>query len=197
MFPVPASLPLRFAALAEPLSVALHAISRLSPASGAPVVVCGGGTIGGLSALVLARREHPVHVVERHPGRQTLLREVFGSDGPAFVLDTTGSAQLVDTVVPLIGRGGTLVLAGLFRQSPCPDFNLIVEREIDLRGVSAFADEMHEAIALLPLLADDLEAFITPRISLADVPGTCERLLAGGEVKLKTLIAPNGMDYGW
>ena len=44
------------AAMAEPLAVALHAVNRLRPAGGEPVLVVGCGPIGGLAALVLSRR---------------------------------------------------------------------------------------------------------------------------------------------
>src|SRR3954468_1451198 len=56
LFRIDPGLDLAIAALAEPLAVALHVVKRSAPAKGAPALVVGCGPIGGLVALVLARR---------------------------------------------------------------------------------------------------------------------------------------------
>lgn len=52
---VPDSVPDDIAVLSEPLGVALRVINQLNPSAGDTVCVAGGGTIGGLTALLLSR----------------------------------------------------------------------------------------------------------------------------------------------
>ncbi|GBR67331.1 zinc-dependent alcohol dehydrogenase [Gluconobacter kanchanaburiensis] len=203
---LPADMPLRHGALAEPLAVALHAVHRLAPTEGARIVVCGGGTIGGLAALILRERGHEVSLLERNAGRQALLQNIAGTTplsadeenwGAHFVLDATGAAPVIELACLRVAPGGRMVLAGLFHQKPQIDFNLIVEREIEILGVSAFADEMPQAIALIPQLGEKLDALISGPHALQDLPQRYEALLAGTEIRLKTLIAPNGTSSAW
>lgn len=209
----PRTIPLRYGALVEPLSVSLHAVNRLDPTPETPVIVCGGGTIGGLAALLLRQRGHAVYILERNTGRQTLLADtigsiplppgeadwnaLFGPEGPGFILDATGSTSVVQMACSRLAPGGRLALAGIFHHAPQMDFNLIVERELDIRGVSAFANEMPQAIALLPELIPALDRLVTPAADLADLPDRYAHLLSGAENRLKTLIAPNGTDGTW
>lgn len=213
VLPFPSTIPLRYGALVEPLSVSLHAVHRLGAPSGASIVVCGGGTIGGLAAMLLQRRGNTVHVLERNAERQALLARhlgttplsaeeadwnaCFGEEGPDYILDATGAHQVLEMACNRLASGGRLVLAGIFHQKPQIDFNLIVERELEILGVSAFADEMPQAIALIPDLIPTLDALITAGAPLADLPDRYAHLLAGKESRLKTLIAPNGIDATW
>ena len=73
---MPDGLDLRTAALAEPLAVALHAITRSEIAPGQPALVMGAGPIGALIAAALVDRGHRVVVVEPAPIRQALADKI-------------------------------------------------------------------------------------------------------------------------
>ncbi|MCB8875542.1 zinc-dependent alcohol dehydrogenase [Acidisoma silvae] len=203
----PAGLAPEIAAMAEPLAVALHAMRRLDPAPGAPILVTGGGTIGGLTALLLA--EHgfgPILLAERNAARASLLREVVGvqpvpldhdavrdacgGNGPRFCLDATGSLDVLRFLLRATAPGGRLAMVGIFHGEGTLDPNLIVERELDLRGCAVYAGEQAEALALLPRLAGKLAQLAETPIGLAEVPDAYERLISGGSDRLKTLIVP-------
>jgi len=66
----------------------------------------------------------------------------------------------------------------------------LVEREIELKGCSAFRDELPEAVAMLGDLAGPLARLITAPIGLDAVPAAYERLIAGGSAALKTIVRP-------
>ena len=74
---LPEGLSPRHAALAEPLSVALHGITRSGVAPGDSVMVFGAGPIGALSVAALhAMGVTDVTVVEPHTGRRQLAADL-------------------------------------------------------------------------------------------------------------------------
>ncbi|WP_336761791.1 alcohol dehydrogenase catalytic domain-containing protein [Asaia sp. VD9] len=231
LLPYPIALPLRYGALVEPLSVALHALNRLNPMPAQPVLVCGGGTIGGLCALLLRRRGHVVWLLERHAGRSRMLETSLGTRSLppepelwtaclrgsaggtdetqasqaelALAIDTTGSHGVIEMLGDQLVPGGRLVLAGIFDSASPLDLNRIVERELTLLGVSAYAHEMTEALALLSELAPHLDYFLSPAFPLEALPMLYARLTDAKGAPLedtapdnapKILIAPNGKD---
>ena len=68
------------------------------------------------------------------------------------------------------------------------DPNLLVEREIGLIGCHAFADELAEAVSLLPGLVEALDQVWEAIPSLEEVPQTYGKLLEGGSTKLKSMV---------
>lgn len=203
----PAGLAPEIAAMSEPLAVALHALRRLDPAPGQPVLVVGGGTIGGLVALLLAAHGFgPILLAERNAERAALLSEVVGTQtvpleaeaiaaacggqAPRFCLDATGALDVLRFLLKTTAHGGRIALVGIFHGEGALDPNLIVERELDLRGCSVYATEQAEALALLAGLADKLGRLAEAPIGLAEVPAAYERLLRGEAPRLKTLVRP-------
>lgn len=194
-------------AMAEPLAVALHAVKRLAVPSGSPVLIAGCGPIGGLAALVLAKRhDGPLLVTDRNADRARRVAEVTGArivdlttEAVAealaglpllAVLDATGHPGVIGTLLDLISPGGTLALVGIGHGNLAIDPVRLVEREIALAGCHAFTDELPEAVALMPKLEDRLLALVDETIALDEVPAAYERLLAGRSAGLKTIIKP-------
>lgn len=195
------------AALAEPLAVALHAVSRLAPAPGAAVLVAGCGPIGGLVALLLSRRhDGPVLIAERNAARAALVAEVTGArivdlDAGSITaalgggrlmaaVEATGQVPVLSALLDAVAGGGRIALVGIFHGRLDLDPNRLVERGIALVGCHAFADEMVEATALLPELASQLRRFVGAEIGIDAVPAAYARLLAGDGEGLKTVIRP-------
>jgi L-idonate 5-dehydrogenase len=163
--PLPAGLEQRRAALAEPLSVALHAVRRAGEVSGRHVLVTGAGPIGCLVvAAAKAAGAARVTVTDLLPqalrfaaaaGADTLVRaDVPGDAGRLSEVDVaveaSGVAAGLDTCLRLVRRGGVVVQLGMLPpgQSPFAG-NLVVSREIELRGAFRFDTEFDEALELL------------------------------------------------
>ncbi len=163
--PLPEGLGLRRAALAEPLAVALHSVRRAGDVAGRHVLVTGAGPIGCLVvAAARAAGAGRVTVTDLLPealgyaavaGADTLVR----ADGPAdagwpaevdVAVEASGAAAGLDTCLRLVRRGGVVVQLGMLPpgRSPFPG-NLVVSREIELRGAFRFDSEFEEALALL------------------------------------------------
>ncbi|MFC8516885.1 L-idonate 5-dehydrogenase [Streptomyces sp. NPDC057257] len=166
--PVPAGLGLRRAALAEPLSVALHAVRRAGEVAGKHVLVTGAGPIGCL-VVAAARAAGAARVTvtdllpealryARAAGADTVVRADDPDDAgwPAegdevdVAVEASGVAAGLDTCLRLVRRGGVVVQLGMLPpgQSPFAG-NLVVSREIELRGAFRFDGEFDAALELL------------------------------------------------
>jgi (R,R)-butanediol dehydrogenase/meso-butanediol dehydrogenase/diacetyl reductase len=204
--PRPEAMDPRVAAMSEPLAVALHAINKVAPADGAGVLVVGCGTIGGLCALALAHSHNgPLLLADRNAERARMVagatggqvvdlnREavaaVNGGRPLRYAIDATGSIAALRQLLDVIGSNSVLGLVGISHGKLDLDPNHLVEREIQLVGCHAFADELPAAIALAARFSDKLLGLIDKEISLEQVPAAFERLLAGDVKGLKTIIS--------
>jgi (R,R)-butanediol dehydrogenase/meso-butanediol dehydrogenase/diacetyl reductase len=207
LLPVERSLPPEVAALSEPLGVALHVIHRLDPKKGEPVLVAGAGPVGGLVTLLLDHLGFgPVLFAERQATRRDLIAGVCNAravdlepaavknalDGRPllFAVEATGHGMVLDRLIGLAGGGARIAMVGIFHGRTEIDPNAIVEREIELRGCSVFADEQREAVALLPALAQKLQRLVSKPVGLDQVPQAYRDLLDGRAPALKTIIKP-------
>ncbi|MFE4578428.1 L-idonate 5-dehydrogenase [Streptomyces chartreusis] len=178
--PLPAGLDLRRAALAEPLSVALHAVRRAGDVAGRRVLVTGAGPIGCLViAAAKAAGAASVTVTDLLPaaleyaraaGADTVVRADEPDDAgwPAEVdvaIEASGVAAGLDTCLRLVRRGGVVVQLGMLPpgQSPFAG-NLVVSREIELRGAFRFDTEFDAALELLAVEGsfDELVSAVVP-----------------------------------
>ncbi|KUN17889.1 L-idonate 5-dehydrogenase [Streptomyces corchorusii] len=162
---LPDGLGLRRAALAEPLSVALHAVRRAGEVAGRHVLVTGAGPIGCLVvAAAKAAGAARVTVTDLVPealgyaavaGADTLVRADDPDDPgwPAEVdvaVEASGVAAGLDTCLRRVRRGGVVVQLGMLPAGRTPFAgNLVVSREIELRGAFRFDAEFDDALHLL------------------------------------------------
>jgi 2-desacetyl-2-hydroxyethyl bacteriochlorophyllide A dehydrogenase len=210
---VPAGLPARTAALAEPLAVALHAITRARLAPGDAVMVFGAGPIGALAlAALVASAGHPVTVVEPSPARRQLAtrlgaRRVLAPDDleqyPPWeperlapgavdaVLECSGRKAAVEAALHQLRRGGRLVLVGAGMEQPSFDPNRILLNELEICGSFVYdADGFEHALELLHSGALPVDVLVEPE----DVP--LDRLpdalvaLAQGRIAGKVMVVP-------
>ncbi|WP_172330246.1 zinc-binding dehydrogenase [Mangrovicoccus sp. HB161399] len=192
----PPGVPDRHLALAEPLAVALHALDRLGVPDGAPLVVAGCGPIGGLVALLAARRGHGVHVIDRQAARAELVAGATGAAVAAldalpdarFAMDATGAPGVIRALAQGLLPGGAVGLVGIGHGALDLDPVLLVEKEMALVGCHAFGDELQRIGAVIAELGTALDPLIDAEIALDEVPAAYERHLAGEVAGLKTLI---------
>ncbi|MGW1271096.1 zinc-binding dehydrogenase, partial [Streptomyces sp. NPDC002491] len=161
------------AVLAEPLSVALHAVRRAGAVSGRRVLVTGAGPIGAL-VVAAAKAAGAAHVTvtdllpaalgyARAAGADVVVRADDPADpgwpperdtatavGVDVAVEASGTAAGLETCLRLVRRGGVVVQLGMLPpgQSPFPG-NLLVSREIELRGAFRFDTEFDDALRLL------------------------------------------------
>ncbi|MET7906441.1 L-idonate 5-dehydrogenase [Streptomyces sp. NPDC005355] len=163
---LPDGLEPRRAALAEPLAVALHAVRRAGELKGRHVLVTGAGPIGCLVvAAARAAGAATITVTDLLPralefaaaaGATACVRADdpadphWPSDEADLAIEASGVAAGLDTCLRRVRRGGVVVQLGMLPpgQSPFAG-NLLVSREIELRGAFRFHTEFDDALRLL------------------------------------------------
>ncbi len=178
---LPEGLPLDRAALAEPLAVALHGVTRAGDVTGASVLVSGAGPIGLLAAAAAkARGAARVTVVDLLPeplvralavgADETLRIGVDEVPAGAFdvVLECSGAAPAVSSAFVAARRRGVVAQIGMMPDQPRP-INLApaIAKELTVLGVFRFKDEIDEAVRLLAT-TPALGAVITHVIDAGD-----------------------------
>jgi threonine dehydrogenase-like Zn-dependent dehydrogenase len=180
---VPDGLSLRHAALAEPLAVSLHGISRAGgPEAGRRWLVTGGGPIGYLA--VAALRAHGVDdivVSEPHAKRRALCASLGATtvdpselQAPSFphdmvddpfdvALECSGHREAMEAALSQLRRGGTLVLVGAGIRAPRFDPNRILLNELMITGSFVYDfDGFPRALELLASGKLPLDLLVEP-----------------------------------
>ncbi|GAA1963757.1 zinc-binding dehydrogenase [Microbacterium aquimaris] len=161
--PLPPTLPVRRAVLAEPLAVALHGLGKAGDVAGKKVLVTGVGPIGLLAvaaAVAAGAAEVTATDVFDEPleralalGASTALN-VTRDEVPAntydVVLECSGVAASINTALTAVAIAGTVVQVGMVPDVERPlNIAAFIAKEVTWRGTFRFHDEIDEAIALL------------------------------------------------
>lgn len=210
---LPENLSPRHAALAEPLAVALHGITRSGIAPGDTAMVFGAGPIGALTIAALrAQGVADITVVEPHGGRRKLALSVGATDVidpidletfPSWepeklssravhvVLECSGHKAAIEAGFHQLLRGGILVMVGAGIEHPTFDPNRMILNELTVTG--SFVYDLGGFERALELLASDSfphDLLIEPD----DVPlnGVADALeaLATGRIAGKVMVVP-------
>jgi L-idonate 5-dehydrogenase len=186
--PVPAGTPLELAAFAEPLSVCLHAARQAGDLMGARVLVTGAGPIGALCILVArhagAREivatdlaEAPLAMARRIGADDAFnLRDhpdalaPFAAEKGRFdvVFECSGSGAALAGAIPVARPCATIVQVGIGGSETPVALNVLVAKEITLRGTFCFHAEFAQAVAVLARGAIDVAPLLTETLPLAD-----------------------------
>ncbi|WP_413283001.1 zinc-dependent alcohol dehydrogenase [Vibrio sp. MA40-2] len=191
---VPIELAPSIAVLSEPLGVALRTVNQLAPNRGERIKVFGGGTIGGLTALLLQELyDCEIDLSEPNVDRKALLQNIMSLtsfDQYSFGVDATGIPSVINTLVQEIRPAGRIALVGLPHSNKEIDILSVVEKELHLIGCSVFQHEQMEVIELLEKLTPKLEKLISLPIPIEDIPSTYQRLRDKPAPYLKAIICP-------
>ena len=171
------------AVMIEPLSVAVHAISRAGDVARKSIVVYGAGPIGNLVAqaarglgaakvLVTDTSDHRLGVAAAsgiahrvNPAKEDLgkrLAEVFGADGADMAFECVGIEATMSQAIGLARKGGLVVVVGVFGEKPRVDLGLVQDRELSLVGTLMYREaDYRKAIELATSKAVKLEPLMS------------------------------------
>jgi L-idonate 5-dehydrogenase len=192
--PVTTDVALTEIAMSEPLSVAIHSARRAGELLGKSVLITGSGTIGCM--MVLAARlmgaahitmtdvvDHPLAVAKQVGADQTIridqlpqgtkLSAIIGEPDVAF--EVSGAASAFTTALETVKRGGVVVQVGTLPHDGMHVLaNLIMSRELDIRGSFRFGDVFNIAVDAIAHRRVDVRPVISKSHHLKDAAAAIE-----------------------
>lgn len=154
-FQIPDEISYEAAACTEPVACCLHAVDRANLRYGDNVVVMGAGSMGLIlgqllkhtsanHVIVMASTQSKLDLCEKEFGVKTLLvdrndyskhenkiSEMF-PHGLDVVFDTTGSVQMLNSGLKMLGKGGKLIMYTVVRDLRVEDYQMFSEKELSL-----------------------------------------------------------------
>ena len=181
------------AAFAEPFAVTLHAVARAGSLLGSRVLVTGCGPIGAL--CVMAARAHGAReivatdladsVLEKaaqvgadrtiNIAREPEQLEVLSANKGYFDVqfEASGNERAVRTGLEVLKPRGVLVQLGLGGDVSIPQ-NVVVAKEIEMRGTFRFHEEFALAVDLINKRAVDMTPLLTAAYGVDDAKSAFE-----------------------
>jgi L-idonate 5-dehydrogenase len=176
------------AAFAEPFAVTLHAVARAGSLLGKRVLVTGCGPIGALT--IIAARVHGAREIVATDVMDAVLKkaEQVGADRTINVasnaeqlagyaankgyfdvhFEASGNERAIRSGLEVLKPRGVLVQLGLGGDISIPQ-NMVVAKEIEVRGTFRFHEEFGLAVNLINRRAVDFKPLLTGCFGLADV----------------------------
>jgi len=203
----------RVAALAEPLAVALHGITRSGMVQGDTAMVFGAGPIGALTIAALAAMDMgPVVVVEPGERRRRLAAELGAAEvlhpgeletyppweperqsprAVDVVLECSGKKAAMECGFYQLRRGGHLVLVGAGIEAPAFDPNRLILNELTVTGSFVYdAGGFERALELLGSGRMPVDVLIDPDDVTLQGLGEAIQRLAAGDIAGKVMVVP-------
>ncbi len=207
---LPESITLDQAALIEPISVAVHCLSRAGSIVGQKVLVLGGGTIGNLvaqvaqasgAAAVMLTDVSPYKLEKArecgiqnvvNPDQEDLAQAIlknFGPDKADLIMECVGVQPTISQAISNARKGSTIVVVGVFGKKPEVDLGLVQDRELSLVGTLMYQKKDYErAIEMVAAGSLCLDPMVTQRFSFNKYPQAYEAIEESGGNYLKVMI---------
>ncbi len=197
------------AAMAEPVSVAVHAVRRARIEPGERVMVLGAGPIGQCVAMVAIELGAEVLLIDlqesrlelgRGVGAETLVwtdaaevvaraREWGGPGGPPVALDATGVPAAVRAMVDAVASAGRAVQVGMSTDEVSIRIGSLTEKELDLLGASCCdSADFAEAVAVVERNGDAIARLISHEFALEQAPEAMRFAMSNPTEVMKVVI---------
>lgn len=181
------------AAMAEPLSVGLHATRRAGNLLGKRVLITGCGPIGALvilaaraagateiivtdlsaEALVYARRVGADHTIQAGKDADALSRFASGKGTVDVLFECSGSAAALAAAIPVLRPRGVIMQLGLGGDMTLP-IQAMTAKELELRGSFRFHEEFPMAVKLMQQGQLDVKPVISHTFDMNDAVAAFE-----------------------
>ncbi|MFB0535029.1 MAG: zinc-binding dehydrogenase [Anaerolineae bacterium] len=209
---VPENVTLDQAAMVEPISVAVRALSRAGEdIQGKNVLVLGAGTIGNLVAQVAkAYGAKAVMITDLSdykldkakecgidfvvsPDKEDLSEAILRDCGPDradLILECVGVQETVTQAIENARKGTTIVVVGVFSEKLEVDLGLVQDRELSLVGTLMYQKQDYQrAIELVASGRLSLDAMITHRFPFEQYLDAYQTIEEAKDNIMKVMIA--------
>jgi L-iditol 2-dehydrogenase/threonine 3-dehydrogenase len=200
-------------AFVEPIAVAAHVTGRIGDLTGKNVVVSGAGTIGNFVAQAcLSRGAAKVLITDISEYRLDVARKVgiqatcnvtndtladaakrfFGPDGFDVGVEVAGAEASLTALVKGIGKGGTLLIVGVYGDKPKVDMSVVCEHELTLKGSMMYRHEdWVQAVKWIDSGAVKTEPLLTCHFPFERYADAYQFIDAQGDKTMKVMIDVN------
>jgi 2-desacetyl-2-hydroxyethyl bacteriochlorophyllide A dehydrogenase len=197
ILPIPDDMPFDRAALAEPLSVALHAVNRANPSPDDKIAVFGAGPIGlGILFFLLRRGITDVVAIDmsddrlararalgaRHtlnPARDDIaeaLGAIHGTGtlfgwpviGSNLFIEASGGAPVIPQIIGMAPFASRLIVVAVHHKPVPVDFQMALGKEMTITTSCAYPNEFPAVIEALADPNFDIAPMVSHRFALDD-----------------------------
>ncbi|VEH67894.1 L-idonate 5-dehydrogenase [Rodentibacter pneumotropicus] len=202
---VPDNLPINQLPLAEPLTIALHALHRANLKENEHIVIIGAGAIGLMAALVSIqygaipilvdildkRLEYAKSLGIKHiinPQKEddrNKIKEITNGRMAEVVMEASGANSSIKNTLHYASFAGRIALTGWPKtETPLPT-NLITFKELNIYGSRTSKGEFEEALNMLSTNKIDASNIISKSINFEEIPNFLSELSNNPENYLK------------
>ncbi|MCK3658328.1 alcohol dehydrogenase [Pasteurellaceae bacterium Pebbles2] len=201
------SMPVAELALAEPLTISLHAIHRTKVKAGEHVVIIGAGTIGLMAALVAKiygaipilvdildkRLEYAKSIGISHcinPSKENdldIIRSITNGKMAEAVIEASGANISIQNTLKYASFAGRIGLTGWPKTETSLPTNIITFKELDIVGARTSKGEFEEALTLLSTGKINPNDIISKIIKFDELPDYIKELSDNPENYLKII----------
>jgi len=205
LYKVPDNISWEQVPVAEPLTIALHAIHRTKVKEGEHVAIIGAGPIGLLAALVaLAYNAIPIlidivderlkfasdigikHTVNPiKENAEKIIKEITKGRMAEAVIEASGSNVAIRNSIDYVSYAGRIALTGWPKADTMLPTGVFTKKEIDIRGSRTSAGEFEEALKLMSEGTIDVTPIISKVVNLKEIPDAVKDLSEYPEKYLK------------
>ena len=197
--------------------MAVHATGLAGNLTGKNVVVSGAGTVGNFigqackclgaaKVLIADISEYRLQVASEvgidavcnvtEESLECAAKRFFGEAGYDMAVEVAGVEDSLDALVAGIGKGGTLVLVGVFGERPSVDMSVVCEHELNLKGSMMYLREDFEKAAQW-IASGHQTGLISRHFTFEDFSSAYDYLEEEGENALKVIIDVDGKNQNW
>jgi L-gulonate 5-dehydrogenase len=207
---VPDAVADELAVLAEPLSIALHAVDRAELSQGDRVAIIGSGAIG-LSLLLMARaRGARCLVADLVPSRLAMAARLGAEltvsatdtdtveaalkwtdgEGVAVAFEAVGSPPTIRSAVDMVASAGRVVILGLCQGDVSLPGAMFVRKELEVIGSRLHQNTVQQVVAMLASGEIDPQPMLTDVRPLGDYASALDDLQHRGSDFIKIALRP-------
>ncbi len=208
---LPQDVPLKGAALIEPLAVGVRACKRGDVKDGSQVCIVGSGTIGIMTAIAArALGAQRIVLMDVNPQKCEIAKRLgfesfcnanadprsamelhFGQKGPDTVLECVGVEGSVRFALLGASKGGTIVIVGVFEQDVSVPMALVQDRELAVIGTLMYTeDDFADAVRLVVEGKVPTESLITRVFPLEEAAEAFAFIRDQKGAAIKVLLKP-------
>jgi len=117
------------------------------------------------------------------------VKKEFGSDGFEVGMEVAGAESSLASLVSAIGKGGTLLIIGVYGDKPKVDMSVVCEHELDIKGSMMYRhDDWKQAVEWIDSGGVITEPLVSEHFAFDDYPDAYQFIEEQGEKSMKVMI---------